>query len=401
MQRTDTESPRGRGADTLRPDIPGPGRDDPASAPSAREIFPVTREYAYFNHAAIAPLPRPTADAMQAQVDDAMRLGVHAFARWEENCAELRRASATMLGCQANEIAITKNTSEGLCAVANGLDWRTGDVVVGLASDFPANYVPWRALQSRRGVQFRGLRMREGALDLEDLDQACKGARLAALSYVHFLTGFRWDLKAAGEICERRGCALVVDAVQGMGPFPVDVKACGIHALSASGHKWLLGPEGCALFYIDRDWMPLVEPTEMGWASLDGFERYRSDGGLHASARRFECGTLNSAGCAGLRASVDLLNGIGPRAASTAIHALAERLLDGARGKGYEPAAARSRANGSGIVSLRKQGVDPPDTVAMLLDRRVSVAERLGWIRAAPHFYNTSGEVDRLVELLP
>ena len=370
-------------------------------ATAIRDQFPIAESYAYFNHAAISPPPRCAAEAMQRQVEDATLQGIHAFSGWVREYELLRCAAARMLRCDADEIAITKNTSEGLSAVANGIDWRPGDTIVGLDSDFPANYVPWRELQARRGVRFRSLRLRNGALDLEELDQACRGARLAALSYVHFLTGFRWNLRAVGEICRRRDCLLVVDAVQGMGAFEIDVKACGIHALSAGAHKWLLGPEGCAIFYVDRSWMPSVQPVEFGWASLEGFESYRSDGGLQPGARRFECGTLNTVGCVGLRASIELLNEIGPNAGSTAIHALAERLLDGARGRGYEPAAERDRENGSGIVSLRKPGVDPAKAVLDLREERVSTAERMGWMRVAPHVYNSDAEIDRLVELLP
>ena len=370
-------------------------------ATAIRDQFPIAEAYAYFNHAAISPLPRCAAEAMQRQVEDATLQGIHAFPGWVREYELLRCAAATMLGCDADEIAITKNTSEGLSAVANGIDWRPGDTIVGLESDFPANYVPWRELQPRRGVQFRSLQLRNGTLDLDELDQACKGARLAALSHVHFLTGFRWNLEAVGEICRRRDCLLVLDAVQGMGPFEIDVKACGVHALAAGAHKWLLGPEGCAIFYVDRSWMPAVQSVEFGWASLEGFESYRSDGGLQPGARRFECGTLNTVGCVGLRASIDLLNRIGPAASSATIHALAERLLEGARSKGYEAAAERDRENGSGIVSLRKSGVDPAKAVLDLREERVSIAERVGWMRVAPHVYNTGAEIDRLVELLP
>ena len=368
---------------------------------SLRGQFPITAEYAYFNHAAIAPLPIRSAEAMRTQLADVMHHGVHGYGRAVEEHEGLRQATATMLCCDASEVAITKNTSEGLCTIASGLGWCPGDVIVGLDSDFPANYVPWRELQNRHGVRFRSLRLRNGILNLEDLDQACKGARVAALSYVHFLTGFRWDLKAVGEICRRRGCALVLDAVQGMGAFPIRVKEAGIHALSASGHKWLLGPEGCGVLYIDRDWMPLVSPVEFGWASLEGFEEYRSDGDMQPGARRFECGTLNSVGCAGLRASMESLNQVGTGATSSAIHALVERLLEGAMAKGFETAASRHKDNGSGIVSLRRPGVASADVVAGLLRNRVSAAARMGWIRVAPHYYNTHEEIDRLVELLP
>ena len=256
--------------------------------------------------------------------------------------------------------------------------------MVGLDSDFPANYVPWRELQTRHRVRFRTLELRNGTLDLEELDRACRGARLAALSFVHFLSGFRWDLQAVGEVCRRRDCRLAVDAVQGMGAFDIDVKACGIHALSASGHKWLLGPEGCAVLYVDRDWMPDLLPPELGWASLEGFESYRSDGGLQPDARRFECGTLNTVGCAGLRTSLQLLNGIPAATRSDTIHALAEHVLRGALDRGYTAAARRDRKQrignrvategwsrsccdgpstaGGRCLGLRQAGLDPRGT---------------------------------------
>ena len=371
------------------------------SLATVSEQFPIAERYAYFNHAAISPLPRRAAEAMHCQIEETMRQGVHGFSQSLREHQALRDATARMLGCGADEIAITKNTSEGLLAIANGLDWRSGDIVVGLDSDFPANYVPWRELQTRHGVRFRTLELRNGTLDLEELDRACRGARLAALSFVHFLSGFRWDLQAVGEVCRRRDCRLAVDAVQGMGAFDIDVKACGIHALSASGHKWLLGPEGCAVLYVDRDWMPDLLPPELGWASLEGFESYRSDGGLQPDARRFECGTLNTVGCAGLRTSLQLLNGIPAATRSDTIHALAEHVLRGALDRGYTAAARRDRSNGSGIVSLRKAGVDPAATVQALLAAGVSVSDRLGWIRVAPHIYSTHAQVERLLKLLP
>ena len=338
---------------------------------------------------------------MSKQILGVMEHGVHGYSEWVGEYERLRRAAASMLHCDADEIAITKNTSEGLLAVANGIDWRPGDIVVGLDRDFPANYVPWRELAARRGVRFRSLELRDGSLSLEDLDEACRGARLAALSFVHFLTGFRWDLRAVGEICRRRNCLLAVDAVQGMGAFAIDVKACGIHALSASAHKWLLGPEGCAVLYLDRDWMPSLETVELGWAGLAGFEEFRTDGGLQPTARRFECGTLNTVGCVGMRASMELLNEVPEALRAETIHGLAERLFDGARERGYEMAAPRDRTNGSGIVSIRKQSIDATDTVRQLLRAGVSVADRLGWIRVAPHVYNTSEQVDRLLDRLP
>jgi len=211
--------------------------------------FPVLSGPIYFNHAATGPLPRRSAQAMRAMVEDQMKQGGMGYAKWMEACEGARAAAARLVGADPLEIALTKNTSEGLGFVANGLDWRPGDVVVAVRGEFPANYFPWARLE-RRGVKLRWLELREGRLELDQVDRALEGARLFAVSYVQYLSGFRLDLDAAGEICRRRNCLFVVDAVQGLGPFPVDVRRSGIDALSASCHKWLLGPEGAALCYL-------------------------------------------------------------------------------------------------------------------------------------------------------
>lgn len=369
--------------------------------PKMRKQFPITDNYGYFNHAAVSPLPLCTAEAMNSQLARVMSHGVHGVPHWQEDYQGLRDATAAMIHSAASEIAITKNTSEGLAAIANGIDWKQGDVIVGLEDDFPANYLPWRELQERHGVHFRSLSLRNGLLDLNELDSACNGARIAALSYVHYITGFRWDLDAVGEICERRGCRLVLDAVQGLGVFPVNVKHSKIHALSASGHKWLLGPEGCAILYVDSNWVNELKPMEFGWTNIEGFETQRTDGKVRPDAGRFECGTLNSVGCAGLRTSMEFLNKIGQEESTCIIHSLSEYLRMRTSEKGYSTAAWGKRVNCSGITAIRKDGVDSGSVVEMLFQNHFSTSHRRGFIRIAPHIYNTTEEIDQLIELLP
>jgi selenocysteine lyase/cysteine desulfurase len=192
----------------------------------------------------------------------------------------------------------------------------------------------------------------------------------------------------------------VVDAVQGLGPFPVDVKRSGIHALSASGHKWLLGPEGCAFFYIDHELMPQVEPVEFGWTNVRGFPQHSLEEDLRSDAGRYECGTLNTIGCFGLRASLELFLEAGVEAISQRVLDLTGRIADHAANRGFELAAPRSRSTGSGIVSFRKEGIDAEATRQRLAANRVSVSARKGYIRAAPHFYNTESEIERFLALL-
>ncbi len=361
--------------------------------------FPVRDRFIYLNHAATGPLPRRSAEAMQRMTADQMDAGGCNWPEWLDAVAGLRRAAAQLIGASKSEIAITKNTSEGLSFIANGLDWRSGDIVVGVRGDFPANYFPWARLR-RLGVQLRWVELRDGCIDVDELDRACEGARLLAVSFVHYLSGFRLDLDAVGEICKRRGCLFVVDAVQGLGPFPIDVKRSGIHALSASGHKWLLGPEGSAIFYIDHDLMPSVEPKEFGWTNVQRFHAFSTEEKLRTDAGRYECGTLNTIGCFGLRASIELFLEVGVERIAERVLQLADRVADLATNRGFELAARRSPPTASGIVSFRKAGFDTQTTAERLAANQISVSARHGYVRVAPHFYNTEDEIDRFFALL-
>ena len=365
-----------------------------------RNEFPVSECYTYLNHASVSPLPRRTAAAMRGLIDDQQRHGSTHYREWVETGEALRHSAAELVHASPEEIAIVKNTSEGLAVIANGLGWKPGDIAVGVTGEFPANYFPWKRLD-RRGVKLRWVEQRGGRVTLDDLDVACRGARLLAISFVQYLSGFRIDLDAVGEICRRHGCLLVVDAVQGLGPFPVDVKKSGVHALSSAAHKWLLGPEGMGILFVDRDLIPEVEPVEFGWMNVEGWPSYSLEEKPAAGAARYECGTLNTCGCYGLRSSIDLFLEVGVERMAAHIHRLADLIVAEAREKGYEPITARDEDCGSGIVTLGKAGIDAVDAAAKMASKGVSVSPRSGRIRAAPHFYQTEEEVRRFVDLLP
>ncbi|MGD0014431.1 MAG: aminotransferase class V-fold PLP-dependent enzyme [Bryobacteraceae bacterium] len=248
-----------------------------------RDQFPVAERFLYLNHAAVAPLSKAAADAMKLLTEDAWRNGALHYPAWLEACEGLRQAGARLIGAHRDEIAILKNTSEGLATIALGLDWRPGDHMVGFQEEFPANVFPWKRLE-RKGVAVEWLSVAD---PLERIDQACRGARLLAISFVQYLGGQRADLLAIGEICARRGCLLVVDAIQGLGAFPIDVRKARIHALAADGHKWLLGPEGCAVLYVQKDLQDSIEPVEFGWTNVANYHDYASrDMTLRADAGR-------------------------------------------------------------------------------------------------------------------
>jgi cysteine desulfurase / selenocysteine lyase len=363
-----------------------------------RPEFPVAERLVYLNHAAVSPLPRRVADSMRQFADDACQFGSIHYETWLAAYEGVRVAAARLIGASRDEIALVKNTSEGICTIAGGMDWRPVDRIVAFREEFPANYYPWKRLEARR-VQVDWLSITD---PLDRVADACRGAKLLAVSFVQYLSGFRADLKALGEICRSCGCFFFVDAIQGLGALPLDVEEAHIDALAADGHKWLLGPEGCGVLYVRREWQERIEPIEFGWTNTAQYADYASrDMTLRADAGRYECGTLNTIGCFGLQAALGLVLEIGPACIEPLVVARADEIAAGARAKGYEVLGNHRPENASGIVSIRHPSMDSRMVVRELKDRGISAAPRQGWVRCSPHFYVSPEDIARVVEALP
>ena len=360
--------------------------------------FPVRENLIYLNHAAVSPLSRRAADAMKHLADDCLHFGSFHYPEWLAVYDGIRTAAARLVNSHPSEIALVKNTSEGIATLAMGLDWRPGDRIVGFREEFPANLYPWKRLEAK-GVSLTWLSVTD---PLERIDEACRGAKLLAISFVQFLTGYRAPIQAIGEICRRNRCIYFVDAIQGLGAFPLDVQAWHIDALAADGHKWLMGPEGCGILYIDQALQDRVEPVEFGWTNVAKYADYASrDMSLRPDAGRYECGTLNTIGCFGLRASIEFLLEVEVGEIAPVVQNLGDRIAKGVEAKGYQVLGNRTPETGAGIVSFGKPGIDPGQIVGKLRKAGIVTAPRAGWVRTSPHFYISPDEIDRMLEELP
>ncbi|MFN0100509.1 MAG: aminotransferase class V-fold PLP-dependent enzyme [Bryobacteraceae bacterium] len=363
-----------------------------------RADFPVANNLIYLNHAAVSPVCKAAADAMRWLAKDAEEFGSFHYDKWMACYEGLRVESARTLNADPREIAIVKNTSEGIATIAMGLDWRAGDRIVAFHDEFPANQYPWMRLASK-GVSITWLRPEAAP---EEIERAARGARLLAISYVQFLSGYRCDLEAIGEICARHGVFFFVDAIQGLGAFPLDVRKARIHAAAADGHKWLTGPEGCGVLYVQRDVQDSVEPVEFGWTNTAAHADYASrDMTLRPDAGRYEPGTLNTIGCFGLEAAFRFLNAIGVEKIAPVVQGLGDQVAEGALRKGYELLVERTAKTGAGIVSMRKEGIDCRAIWRDLKEKGIIAAPRAGWLRVSPHFYVSPGEIEVFLEALP
>jgi len=237
---------------------------------------------------------------------------------------------------------------------------------------------------------------------MEKVEAAARGARLLAISYVQYLSGYRTDLEALGDICARHGVFFLVDAIQGLGAFPLDVRKAKIHALAADGHKWMLGPEGNGVLFVSQEWQDRIEPVEFGWTTVAGFNNYASrDMAVRNDAGRYECGTLNTVGCFGLWKALELILEVGVERIAAQVRRLGDQLAEGALVKGYEVLGERTAATGAGIVSVRKAGHDARMIHAGLKAKGIMTAPRQGWVRMSPHFYISPGDIERVLGELP
>jgi selenocysteine lyase/cysteine desulfurase len=366
-----------------------------------RDQIPVTQRWAFFDHAAVAPLSGPAQQALVEWAADVAANGAVSDSRWVKRVEEVRRLAARLLNADPLDIAFVKNTSEGVGIVAEGFPWRPGDNVVTAAEEYPANIYPWLNLASR-GVELRTIASRDGRIAIDDLRAALdQRTRLVSLSFVEFASGFRNDLDAVGSLCRERGIYFFVDAIQGLGVFPLDVRETPADFLSADGHKCLLGPEGAGIFYIRRELVDLLRPVGVGWNSVVGSRDFsRIDFTLKPHAGRWESGSLNVAGITALGASLELLLGIGIGAIAERVLELTDYLCEQAQRAGLRVFSSRLPAEKSSIVSLLSPQDEARKVVRHCREQGVVINQRAGRLRVSPHCYNTPAELDRLLELL-
>lgn len=369
--------------------------------------FPHEAGLCYLNHAAVAPWPRRTAEAVQRFAFENMTRGAQHYPDWMTVERRLRERLAWLIHAPSpDDIALLKNTSEGLSFVAAGIDWQAGDRIVGIADDFPSNRVVWEVL-TERGVSFDTVDI-NAAEDPEQalIDRIHPGTRLMAVSSVHFASGLRLDLERLSRACRDRGVLLCVDAIQSLGAMRFDLSEVPADFVVADGHKWLLAPEGLAVFYVNPAIRDSLRLHEFGWAMRDHPGDYGTGAWQPApNARRFECGSPNMLGIHALDASLSLLQEVGfediERLLRGHVDTLREQLaaIPGIRFITPEDPARRA-----GILSFEVEGANSAELYHQLMAQDVICANRGGYVRFSPHFYTREetllGAVERLKEIL-
>lgn len=371
--------------------------------------FPILSHLDFFNHAGVAPISKPAADAIRQYALQA-ESAAYFNAGWYAQAKDVKRLATRLINAPSpDEIALVANTSTGLSLVAKGLDWRRGDEVIISDVEYPANRYPWQDL-NRFGVKLVEVPQRpDGRIAVQDVIAAITpNTRVVSLSHVQYASGYRIDLKPISDAVHQVGGYLCVDAIQSLGVLPVDVQAMGIDFLSADGHKWLLSPEGCGIFYCRQDLIEKLHPNIVGWMNMidaTNYGHYQFE--FETTARRFEPGSYNIPGILALGASLKMLLDIGIETIWRRVESLTDQLCQGLTSKGYRLFSPRQPSERSGIVMF-----DPPDPairptpplsqiVADLEAKKIIIVVREGRLRASPHFYNTPAQIDTLIKALP
>lgn len=353
----------------------------------------------YLNHAAIAPWPRRTAEAVARFAQDNVRLGAREYPAWLATERRLRERLARLLNAPTiGDIALVGNTSQALSLVAFGLDWRPGDQVVISDEEFPSNRVVWQALADR------GVEVVEASLAVADPEAALIAAcgprtRLLSVSAVQFASGLRLDLARLGAACRQRGVLFCVDAIQQVGALPFDVQHYQCDFAMADGHKWMLGPEGLGVFYCRSELRRQLTLHAYGWHMLEhlgDFERRQWQPAR--SARRFECGSPNMLGACALEASLSLLEDVGMTVVAEQLEQRIEQLYRGLTAiPGAQLHSPGDPSRRAGIVSFSLDGHANADIYRALSNNGVICAVRGPGVRFSPHFYTDHRLIDEVL----
>lgn len=385
---------------------------EPLSLAAARTLFPGAQSQVYFDVAARGLISTPVRSAIDRYLDMRMQGGDKAamFALIERT----RERFAGFIGAHADEIAFTKNVSEGLNMVATAIDWQPGDnVVVCPALEHANNVYLWLNLQRRFGIEVRAIPMSEGVYPVEAMASAVdRRTRLVTACTTSYAPGFRTNLAPLSSASRANGALFMVDAAQSVGLEDTDVTRMGVDALVVSTQKGLLSLYGMGFLYLSQPWAERLSPMSLARFGVELGDRGEAalgdfDFKLARGARRFDLGNYNFICAAATEISLDLLQRVGARTIEAHNRGLAERLAAGLAALGLPLIGAPTGAHRSQIVMIGAigEGHDAADDARMqslyeyLARHAVGLSVRRGALRFSIHLYNTTEDVDRTIAL--
>lgn len=369
-----------------------------------RGLFPAAEKYTYLNSAAVAPLPTIAVEAVISQLRDVSQNASLNYSEWIATKNRARQIIAEMLKVKPEQIAFMRNTSDGFATVAGGLKWEKGDNIVSFEKEFPANFYAWRRVRDDFGVELRLCPEKNGRIDLDEfINLIDTNTKLVAISAVQYGSGFRAELEKIGEAARKVDALFAVDIIQALGTMPFDLNAQKVDIAAGASHKWLCSPEGCGILYLSDRARERVEPTLVGWISVeDAWDFEDTEQKYKPNALAWETGTGCSSLFYGLEQSAKLLSETGVENIQNYLEELTHYLCEILPTENYEVVSSREKGEKSQIVCIKhRNGLTPIEIAEHLQKENIVVSPRNDRIRIAPHFFNNQEDIQRLMENLP
>ncbi|MFN2500674.1 MAG: aminotransferase class V-fold PLP-dependent enzyme [Pyrinomonadaceae bacterium] len=372
---------------------------------AVRGLFAACQRYTYLNSAAVSPLPATAIEAVNRQLADVAANGSANYQDWIDTKNRARDLIAEMLHVRSDQIAFMRNTSDGVATIANGLMWNKGDNIVSFEREFPANFYAWRRIRDEIGVELRLCPERNGRIDLDELTGMIDAnTKVVALSAVQYGSGYKADLERVGRVARSVDALFCVDIIQGLGAMGFDLPAQYVDAAFGASHKWLCGPEGCGIIYLSDRARERVRPTLVGWISVETpWDFADREQPFKPNALAWETGTGCSSLFYGLEQGLKLLRDQGLDNIEGYLRNITDYLCEGLKGRPYDVIGSRAASEASAIVCIKHHNpaVTSNDIAARLAAENIIVSPRGDRLRIAPHFFNNTEDIERLLEVLP
>ncbi|MCF7885482.1 MAG: aminotransferase class V-fold PLP-dependent enzyme [Candidatus Marinimicrobia bacterium] len=365
-----------------------------------RQFFPITRHKTYLNHAAVAPLSLKVRKALRTYYKIRSEKKPGNWGQATQTASELKNMFAKLINTNSSDrIAFTQNTTHGLNIIASGLNWQADDEILIPEREFPANVYPFKNLE-RQGVKIKFLPADAGGITSQTLlSNITKKTKMLSISFVEFLSGYKHNMQALGQICHDKNILFIVDSIQGLGAIPFDVEKYKIDGLANGAHKWLMAPQGLGFLYITQQLQDKINQSHLGWTGLENFEDFLNYNRKPVqSAARYELGTLNFAGIIGAHAALKFLLEVGIENIYQNLIKITEHAIKGLNDLGFRLYTNPDKKYRSGIITFYPKN-NSRDLFQTLIDKNIICSLRDGMIRIAPHFYNHKKDIDQVLNV--
>jgi len=368
-----------------------------------QDAYPVNNHLIWLNNCGTIPAGNHIVEAVSSFIKGYSQKGVYTeIADYHKVRQGIKNILGQLMNCNQDELCLIHNTSEGMNYISHGFDLQAEDEIILLENEYPSNIYPWQHWEEKGIILKTAPASENPEKFLKALKQKITDkTRIISISLVHWCTGMPLPIEQIGIICKEKGIEFVVDGAQGIGMIDVDVKKMNIGFMAFSAWKWLMGPLGLGVLYINRKKLEKLKPIFKGTESVikdEEYLPYKTE--LKPNTDRFTISTPGFTDWVYFLASLEFLNNIGFEKVQNRIFSLADYLAQRLRQIGFEVYSDRFPEHKTGIVVCEKKEISCADLVIQLYNDNIIAAERLGRIRFAPHIYISEHQIDSAVRSL-